>query len=103
MEAGQQDDHDLISRTQQRRDRMVALVYAVLSIISLISITYTFVQKGDAQEQKRFAVNEAKRADSLQIKLDRCAEGTLRQMKNAEMNAVEAMRQNQRAEEALKK
>ncbi len=41
--------------------------------------------------------------ERLHIKLDQCAQAALEQMKMAEKNATEAMIQNQRAEEALKK
>jgi len=80
----------------KKQRRRMGVSVGILAFVTLTSFVYAFVQREIAKVM-------AQETERLHIKLDQCTQAAQEQMKMAEKNAMEAKRQNQRAEEALKK
>jgi|GEM_PF-6575882 len=100
----------------KKRLRFMRIVIGILSLITLVSVVYCYVQIRRAKDELELVRNYeqiAERKSELeQCKVDlfkasmiaqKSAEEAAKQKKLAEESAAEAMKQHQRAEEALKK
>jgi Tfp pilus assembly protein PilO len=79
------------------------LIIGLLTVISILSLTYGYYQKQRANEQEALAIENGKLAREAQIVAEQNMKEAEMQKQIAIMNQVEAMKQKEIAEEALSK
>ena len=77
------------------------LIIGLLTIVSLLSLTYGYLQKQEADKQKALAIENAKIAREAEIKAEQSQKEAQIQRDIAVMNAHRAMEQAVMAQKAM--
>lgn len=82
-----------------KKNRMIV----ILTIVSILSISYGYYQKSRADESVRIATELKNQVEELRLLAEQHMLEAQEQRQMAEIQAMEAMRQRQLAEEELRK
>ncbi len=76
------------------------LIIGLLTIVSLVSLTYGYFQKERADEQEALAIEQSKIASEAVIKAEQSQKEAQMQRQIAEVNAIRAIQQEELATKA---
>ncbi len=78
------------------------VIIAILAITTILSTVYAFYEKTEAEKQQALAVENEKLAREMSIKAEEQMKLAEQQLRRTEVSMMEALKQTQIANEALK-